>query len=381
MTTHARVNSSKPLVWSIAGPASVVLSVLLLVIKESPFYIDLSAVALVGLLIAWRFKIKGALVSSALLSAVFAYDFYIEADPIAMWDFGLAFSIALSFFITALASQETLEAIQQAGSSAIAEITSWEQKFAELLHSNKALEADLYVNKDRFLALSDQLKQKTEAFERNERLLKLARDELLTQTALREKTTSQFYEMKRELALAKGQLEQERINLKAVQLGAENYTQQLKKQLQEALECNQQNNAEEKLHGLLGQLQEMTDRLKTLQSEKEELEKALDEALKPSEVELQEPERGRYFGMYHQLHYQFIEKKDELFKARKENFDLQQKLLEFHKAQEDFQIYDANQEVQTLAQSHSRLLESLMAREQEVEELEAIVDRLIRTSS
>lgn len=387
MTTYARENSLKPLVWSIAGPASVVLSVLLLVIKESPFYIDLSAVALIGLLIAWRFKVKGAVVSTALLSAVFAYDYFIEVDPIVLWDLGLGLSIAISFFITSLASQETLDAIQKAGSSAISEIASWEQKFTELLHSNKALEADLYVNKDRFLQLTDQLKSKIESSERAERLLKLAREELITQTALREKTTAQSLDLKRELSLIKEQLDQERLNLKAIQLGAENYTQRLQNELIEAKHTSDTRyslvnkelvESEEKLRDLLGQFQEMSERLKALQSEKEELEKGLDEALKPTEVELQAPERGRYFGMYHQLQFQFLEKKEELFKARKENFELQQKFLESQRDYEEQFAFDKNNEIHTLTQSYKLLGESLLEKEREVEELEELVSSLIR---
>lgn len=367
MTSKAHVKSLKPLVGTIAGPASVVLSVLLLVIKESPFYIDLSAVALVGLLLSWRFKIKGAAASSLLLSAVFAYDYFIEIDPIGIWDFGLAASIGLSYFITALASQETIEAIQKAGNTALDEIASWEKKFTDLLHSNKTLEADLFISKDRFLQINDQLKAKIESAERAERLLKIARDELLSQTSLREKTEVQYHELKRELALIKEDLSIERLNCKAIQQGSEKLIESLQ---------SMSKAAEEKLHDLLGQLEGMTEKIKTLQSEKEDLEKALDEALKPTEIELQAPERGRYFGLYNQLRTQFEEKKEELQKARKENFDLQQQLLELQKEQEE----NSTQDVHELTASYKRIADALLEKEREVEELETIVAKLLNRS-
>lgn len=397
MTSLTRENSIKPLVWSVAGPVSVVLSVLLLVIKESPFYIDLSAVALFGLLIAWRFKLKGALAASVILGGVFTYDYFVELDPIGLWDFGLAVSIAFSFLITALASQETLEAIQKAGSQALSELASWEQKFTDLLHSNKALEADLFVSKERYLQLSDQLKAKIETSERAERLLKMATAELVSQTALREKTEVSFFDLKRELSLSKEMIQEQQLQIKAMQNGAEEHHSRLQSTLSEAEQhqslvqdqLNQAvqhqfilqkklNEAEEKLLGLAGQLEEMSDRLKALQSEKDELEKALDDALKLDTPGQDEPERGRYFGLYHQLHSQFLEKKEELFKARKENFMLLQQFLEFQRDREEEFVFDSTNEVKQLSESYKVLSENLLERDKEIEELEILVTTIFQ---
>jgi hypothetical protein len=81
----------QPNVIPLLGPALIFLSVLLLVVKQSPFYIDLSVIAFSGVLFSWRWKWKGVFASSALLGLVLGYDFFFEEVAVSWLGFGLSF--------------------------------------------------------------------------------------------------------------------------------------------------------------------------------------------------------------------------------------------------------------------------------------------------
>jgi hypothetical protein len=70
---------------------------------------------------------------------------------------------------------------------------------------------------------------------------------------------------------------------------------------------------------------------------------------------------------------EFEEKKEELQKARKENFVLQQQLLELQKDQEE----NSTQDLHELSASYKRIADALLEKEREVEELETIVAQLL----
>lgn len=394
----------KPLIWSVAGPASVLCSLMLLVIKESPFYIDLTVVAMTGLLIAWRFKLRGALASITLLASVIAYDFWIERDPIGLWDLGLASSIALSFVITALASAETLERMKKASLNAIAEVQSWEEKFSELIGAKQAVEGDLVIQRDRLLETERKASTHAEEAEKFSRLLSLARSELLTEVSKREEAERQVIALaaqaaantksvqllsiaqqeflaesaKREeaerrasslnieLSKATEQVDDQKQLLKAIQLASEKKIEELLSKLAQS---------ESALQGLAGQLEELAERLKALQGEKEQLEQSIGEALSPEMTVPDEPQGGRYVGLYKQLREQFDDKQTQLLQARNERFLLEQKLLELEKAYEEEDLFDASGLMKEASRKFQILHAQILAQQEEIDLLEQLISK------
>lgn len=393
----------KPLIWSVAGPASVLCSLMLLVIKESPFYIDITVVAMTGLLIAWRFKLRGALASVTLLASVIAYDFWIERDPIGLWDIGLASSIALSFVITALASAETLDRMRKASLSALAEVQSWEEKLSELIGAKQAVEGDLVIQRDRLYEIERKAAAAAEEAEKFSRLLSLARSELLTEVNKREEAerkvitlsaqattdthSAQLLTIARqefitestkreeaerlastlniELSKATEQVEDQKQLLKAVQQASEKKIEELLAKLAQA---------ESTLQGLAGQLEELAERLKALQGEKEQLEQSLGDALRPEATVPDEPQGGRYIGLYKQLREQFDDKQTQLLQARNERFLLEQKLLELEKAYEEEDLFDASGIMKEASRKFQMLQSQILAQQEEIDLLEKIIE-------
>lgn len=182
------------------GPASVVLTIFALVIKDSPFYIDLSVTALVGVLLCWRMKSVGLYLASALLGTVLAYNFFLDGVPLTLWEAGLGASLELTFVMTALASLELTDAFQQAckaaSINALNEVEDWKVKITEALVGKEAAVSESENFKNKLLKLQDALKAKTEQSEMFERLLEMARSDMNETAIAKENSERQFLEQK-----------------------------------------------------------------------------------------------------------------------------------------------------------------------------------------
>ncbi len=187
-------------ILSMIGPASVVLAIFALVIKESPFYIDLSVTALVGVLLCWRLKSVGLYVATALLASVLTCNFFLDGTPLTLWEAGLGASLELTFLMTALASLELTEAFNQAckvaSATALSEIEEWKGKIHEALSGKEAAVSESAQFQDKLLKLQDALKVKTEQSEMFERLLEMARKEMTENMAAKETAERQYLEQK-----------------------------------------------------------------------------------------------------------------------------------------------------------------------------------------
>lgn len=374
-------NSDEPFypgVLSITGPIFVLLTILLLVVKESPYYIDLAAVAIVGLLLNWRFSLPGFLISNSILMGVIAYDVFVEGHSFGLWDAGVVATLEFAFVLTLLSGKELFEQIQVWGGERVLKLQEKEQKLAEVLAEQQ--HAEKRLKEAQALAT-----QKSGIAEQFERLLKMAREELHHEIKKREDIETHFFEQKREISKLQEKLEDtvfhtdqiqqlrgiidqkehELFSLKASmqQTQSDSYDsgkileleqtieqlsfekngiessynlleknfEDLDKKYHEQAAIFHEN--EEKIQDLADRLQKLTDRLKEVQKEKDEIEKQLDQAIQPSEtaeVDRTNPlsrELRRVEGLYFQLREQFEEKKFQLDQTRHELFHLQEELL------------------------------------------------------
>lgn len=389
-------------VLSIIGPASVILPVLLLIIKESPFYIDIAVTSFVCLLICSRYRIKGLGFASVLLFLVLSYDFIIDGTRLTLWDIGLTLSLQLSFVITALASAELKEAFQlackAATSTALFEIEEWKNKIKDVILGKEVLSQEVEVLKAKLLPLQDGMKDKTEQAEMFERLLGMARNELVEQAAKRQHFEELYLSIKNAISRIEADAKEEEEILKAQNLRLESELQSTRvslnekdrlyhqqsinlmdaelkiEGLQEEFEfekikidseiklykseiatlndkaenvlCEQKamaSEANEKTEILGQQLENLIDRLKNLQSEKEGLEKALGDALNEKAPIKEGKELKRVWGLHDQLRSQFNEKCQTLELTRRQLFLIQEELLTLQKSIsfEEEEIYNA----------------------------------------
>lgn len=296
--------------WTLAGPASVLVSVFLLVISESPFYIDLSAVAIIGFALSFQWKLRGFLAASFTLVSVLLYDAYVERESMTFWHLGVAATIEIAFLITSLTVIDLGERWKRSIEAALEKMTlALPQVVVPAATGKEEAEAAIEAAREKLVKSGDQLKVWIEKAERFERLLSMARNELVSQMKVREEADQRSAELRIVSSI-----------------------------LQEKLR-----NGEEQIQSLLDQLGGLAGRLKTLQEEKEELEKAMEEALKvkPQDQVQEESDREeiaelkRTFHQHQQLKEQFHEKSKEVDTARRERFALQEELLSLKKMKEE----------------------------------------------
>lgn len=353
------------------SPALVILTVLALVVKESPFYIDLSATAFLGWVICFRFREVGLVVATALLAGVLGYNFLTEDIP--AWELWLGSSLELSFIVAVLTSKESFEAFQEAcrsvSKNALDEIEDWKLKIEEAVSRKEAVVSELKGLQEKLLSLQDSLKVQTEQGEMFERLLERARNEVVQVTREKEDLALNYIKEKQralkfEEAVSAGNEEidvfsrlnlQLEFDLKEMQKFAAGKEQALHQKTLEVLDRewkierleDQMKSAagdqEGKLQSLGEQLEALIDRLKNLQAEKDDLEKALEEALKPADGVVDSRELKRVSGLYHQLRSQFSEKSKALDETRAELFKVQEAFLLLQKKVEEEYIFDQNQ--------------------------------------
>lgn len=358
---------------TIIGPASVILSILALIVKESPFYIDLSAIALIGFFLAWRLKGLGLLLASALLSCVLSYDYFFDVDPLTLWDVGLALSLEIAFVVTTFASKEMKEVFQRAcratAESALVEIEEWKEKIAEISLGKQTVVQELEALKSKLLPLQDRVKENAERAECFERLLEMARNELQEKSKEQERFSQLYYDQKiscrrleDQFDDAKGeseskgrliqQLEEELKTLTAANSSNEGLLHKKSmevldlewklEKMQEELQLHKSkaSSGEEKLQDLGEKMEGLIDELKNLQSEKDALEKALEAALNPpidTSQKTSNRELSRVQGLYNQLRSQFSEKSQTLDETRSALFKLQEEFALFQKNKQEEQ--------------------------------------------
>jgi hypothetical protein len=328
----------------------------------------------------------------------------------------------MAFVITALASQEFLEKLRAYIEPMISKIASVEQQAAVALADKATLERKIHELEEKLTSSSDLIRSTTEKAEMWERLVQLSRAETQAQIEVREKIEQKMRQEQIQLKMtAQSKEELEKALAEQLKKSSQNdelenqlkIAAQNKKELETALALSAQNKVEfekalsqtkqtatqlsalqenlekeamqrkegeEKIHLLTDQLGQLTDRLKELQSEKEKLEKALDEALKP---ELEEENTSslsfsQLQGLYNQLREQFEEKKALLDSTRKDLFHVQEELSRLQKIRQDLFEFDSSGIIAGYEKHIAALQFALQAKEEEVALYEQLVTALSR---
>lgn len=336
----------------------------------------LPVIAVGGVTACNLWKWRGVAVSSAILALIMVYSLQAQPSQSWFWTIALTLSIASTFVLTVLCSEEAHHALDLLSKDS----TNHKQTLSLLNERLQLLQSKLAAEQAEFKLqrsqLQEQLAAKEEKLCSHEQLLKLARKEIASVLEKQEKLLQELFQVTEKNAVleqrvvelqtfAKDKTVDDELQSKIISLNDEN--EQLNRSLREAQACaaafqNQKIDLEnvvrnkkelektvlilqEELEAVSLQGQEKTKQLEKLQNVLEAARADFEEAksqhqellemvavqkeaiIMLSEQEKSEPEDAHQIeSLYNQLRQQFTEKTQVLSATRKELFLAQEKL-------------------------------------------------------
>lgn len=394
---------------AVLGPLFASLGIMLLSLKNSPLYFDLSFLALAGVLICWKWEQKGLPIALFSLAALLFYKWMGGEEALSVWDFGLSMSFALAFLITSLAKKEITEGSEEAPEEVVDVFQSpyappadlakkYDKVIAEKNRSLDTLQKNLGLAQERLNELQNEkehltgrlrevetvfseqkqeretflevLRQKAELQElmqnQEKEIARLKTEAISEEDILKQAFFRDLQQQIEQSAREKSGLE---VSLSRLQQELDSFHTQLN-QKSEIIEGHQN-----KIHKLTGQLDSLVDKLKNLENEKEKLEKELEGGDEDSETALPDIKAfSRLQGMHRQLKEQFQEKSEILDQTRRELFQTEEKLLKVERLFLDSNRYGFHEMVQPLEKHLDELNQLCSCQEEEIKNLEEIIE-------
>lgn len=93
-------------VWAFIGPLLSLMLLFLILFKQVPTPLSLVGIVIGGMVASWIFRLRGLFISLLALSIFLALEWSVSSLEEKYWLFGLSFSAALTFVITALSFEE-----------------------------------------------------------------------------------------------------------------------------------------------------------------------------------------------------------------------------------------------------------------------------------
>lgn len=111
MHTSDQKNVVYILFWAVLGPFILMAALFVNLVKGNPSPLYFSSVALVGLPMCWRWKMKGLLAALLLLGGALTLSLYEVPVQYRFWQVGMGITFALSFIVASLSFEEVEAAI------------------------------------------------------------------------------------------------------------------------------------------------------------------------------------------------------------------------------------------------------------------------------
>ncbi|NGX57828.1 MAG: hypothetical protein K940chlam3_00724 [Chlamydiae bacterium] len=149
--------------WAILGPFLTLLIFSVYLIKQSPSSLPLAIMALGGLICCWQWRMKGLLISLALITAMLLFNFSTVLMGERFWFLGLAMATALSFVVTVLSYEEIevlLKSMQYRSKKHLDKITDLTTLHKKGLAEKEKLMIDFDWLKDQKKDLETQIHEK-----------------------------------------------------------------------------------------------------------------------------------------------------------------------------------------------------------------------------
>jgi chromosome segregation ATPase len=255
--------------WSLLGPFAILLAIAVLLFKmSSHWYLPLSALVGIPLCVAWRMKGLAAALTFLATLAVFAYP-NLEFNEL-YWHMGMAMAMALSFVILTL----SLEEVQGLVGKLQAESQSRLDNFLRLDGNVRVLEQDWVQEKEQLSAqvqtLTQTLTQAQEERQTFQKLVFLAKDELVALRGQHEELMQDLFYKKQQITQLNERIEENEVTIQAfVNTDSEQRVQQLIDALSEK---------EQQVNTQQAKLFEAQEQLEPLLNESEFLKQSLEEA-------------------------------------------------------------------------------------------------------
>jgi hypothetical protein len=195
LTQHRRLT-----VWAILGPLSMIstFSLFWFIQPHDHFYFPL--LATVGLILSWGWRLKGFLISSAILMINSAIHYQTVEASSQVWLFGSCLSLIMNCFITALCSYEVGDVFLS-----IPFTTAPDEKSSSV--DTPSLKQELDALSQHLTLVKAQKEEFQQQLYYYQELLNMAKQELLTFSASQEKANQEAIQKRQEVDLVREELQ------------------------------------------------------------------------------------------------------------------------------------------------------------------------------
>lgn len=236
---------------TLLGPLVILAALFIIIIKVAPNEAYIPLVALIGVLLCWKWKLQGMAAAICLLAATVFYRY--QGDP--LWHIGMASSLALAFLITALSFEEV-----------DAQLSTRQSE------SNGQLESQLKMIQGQIQILEQTCNEREERLMLQDKTIDVIRLELTSAHSQQEKLTEELFHKQRDLAAAQKihNAAQEEITVLRTQsndsendkIEIHSLTKQLHQQKQTLADLHTQlQNSQEEFYKIGNQLEQSTNEL------------------------------------------------------------------------------------------------------------------------
>lgn len=194
-------------IWAFLGPALILITFFVLLVKASVTPLTIPLFALVGMPLCWKWKVKGLTCSLVCLFLLVLYQDQFTPTEERLWNIGLAVSLALAFVVTALSFEEAsscLKVIQTESSTRLTNILQMDDKLQEMRRIFETEKEQLLIH----LANRDAtIQEKETQLQAQHKLNALLQHELSHHHAHREKIENELFNNRSLLTLAQDRME------------------------------------------------------------------------------------------------------------------------------------------------------------------------------
>lgn len=258
--------------WAIIGPVVTLMTLLVSMMRPTEVGPIYSLTLLVGILICWKWKLKGVFFSAPFVLLLVGYNIIDVGLTEILWNVGLGVCAILSFLVTALSFDEVealTRALQVESKSRLENLLKLDEKFKQESKNRSKSEEELQAT---LLQLKGELESYKEGREENERLAQLVRSELATAKSRSDELLQELFEANNLLEKREGEINSLKEELSTRKEMVDRQELDLAYEEIAALEQQASRQAEE-LAKIEGELKRSGEELSRAVEEREEIER------------------------------------------------------------------------------------------------------------
>jgi hypothetical protein len=261
-------NDVQAQLWTIPGPLFVCCILLMIALKSSFTPLMLPIIAVGGIVACNLWKWGGVAVSSILLAAVMVYSLQSQPSQTWIWTIALSLSIASTFVLTVLCSEEAYHALDSLSKDS----TDHKQTLSLLNDRLQVVQSKLTAEQNEFALqrsqMQEQLAAKEEKQRSNEQLLKLARKEITSVLEKQEKLTQELLQANQKNAVMEAKILELQLNKKEQEVQSKEEIETKRDEEDQTTDCSDA----ERIDSLYQQLrQQFAEKTKILSTTRREL--------------------------------------------------------------------------------------------------------------